>query len=112
MDFGRALHRGQHAVGSVSQREQLSAQGQEEFASAGRSGNLPVNFRGEKRSNLTHESKTDPDALRARKGADKKTKLSCSENLPVENRNGLIVSSTVWEATAERYAAIDEGFAG
>jgi transposase len=71
-------------------------------------GNPTVNFRGEKRSNQTHESGTDPDALLARKGAGKEAKLSYSGNLLVENRNGLIVSSLVWEATgtAERYAAM------
>ena len=71
-------------------------------------GNPTVNFRGEKRSNQTHESETDPDALLARKGAGKEAKLSYSGNLLVENRNGLIVSSLVWEATgtAERDAAM------
>src|SRR6202140_5439850 len=72
-------------------------------------GNPTVNFRGKKRSNQTHESKTDPDAHLARKGAGKEAKLSYSGNLLVENRNGLIVSSRVWEATgiAERYAALE-----
>ena len=67
-----------------------------------------MNFRGEKRSNQTHESGSDPDALLARKGAGKEAKLSYSGNLLVENRNGLIVSSLVWEATgtAERDAAM------
>ncbi len=71
-------------------------------------GNPTVNFRGEKRSNQTHESKTDPDALLARKSAGKEAKLSYCGNLLVENRNGLIVSSLVWEATgtAERDAAM------
>jgi transposase len=46
-------------------------------------GNPTVNFRGEKRSNQTHESKTDPDALLARKGAGKEAKLSYSGNLLV-----------------------------
>jgi hypothetical protein len=71
-------------------------------------GNPTVNFHGEKRSNQTHESKSDPDALLARKGAGKEAKLSYSGNLLVENRYGLIVSSTVWEATgtAERDAAM------
>jgi transposase len=71
-------------------------------------GNPTVNFRGEKRSNQTHESETDPDALLARKGAGKEAKLSYSGNLLIENRNGLIVSSLVWEATgtAERDAAM------
>jgi transposase len=71
-------------------------------------GNPTVNFHGEKRSNQTHESKSDPDALLARKGAGKEAKLSYSGNLLVENRHGLIVSSLVWEATgtAERHAAM------
>jgi transposase len=72
-------------------------------------GNPTVDFRGEQRSNATHESKSDPDALLARKGAGKEAKLSYCGNLLVENRNGLIVDSCVWEATgtAERYAALD-----
>jgi len=71
-------------------------------------GNPTVDFHGEKRSNQTHESKTDPDALLARKSAGKEAKLSYSGNLLVENRNGLILSSAVWEATgtAERDAAM------
>src|SRR4030095_14845630 len=71
-------------------------------------GNPTLNFHGEKRSNKTHESKSDPDALLARKSAGKEAKLSYSGNLLVENRHGLIVSSLVWEATgtAERDAAM------
>ena len=71
-------------------------------------GNPTVNFHGEKRSNKTHKSKSDPDALLARKSAGKEAKLSYSGNLLVENRHGLIVSSLVWEATgtAERDAAM------
>ena len=71
-------------------------------------GNPTVNFHGEKRSNQTHASKTDPDAKLARKGPGKEAKLSFSGNLLVENRNGLIVSSEVFEAngTAERDAAL------
>jgi transposase len=71
-------------------------------------GNPTVNFHGEKRSNQTHASKTDPDARLARKGPGKEAKLSFSANLLVENRNGLIVSSEVFEANgrAERDAAL------
>ncbi len=71
-------------------------------------GNPTVNFRGEKRSNETHESKTDPQALLARKGAGKESKLSYSGNLLVENRHGLIVDAEVFQAngTAERDAAL------
>jgi transposase len=71
-------------------------------------GNPTVDFHGEKRSNETHESKTDPDALLARKGPGKESKLSYSGNLLVENRNGLIVDAEVFQAngTAERDAAL------
>jgi transposase len=71
-------------------------------------GNPTVNFHGEKRSNRTHESKTDPDAKLARKGEGKEAKLSYNGNLLVENRNGLIVTTEVFEAsgTAERDAAL------
>jgi transposase len=71
-------------------------------------GNPTVNFRGERRSNETHESTTDPDALLARKSEGKESKLSYSGNLLVENRNGLIVDAEVFVAngTAERDAAL------
>jgi len=67
-----------------------------------------VNFHGEARCNETHESTTDPDALLARKGSGKEAKLSYNANLLVENRNGLIVNTEVFQAngTAERDAAL------
>jgi len=71
-------------------------------------GNPTVNFRGERRSNQTHASKTDPEARLARKSAGKESKLSYCGNLLVENRNGLIVDAEVFQAngTAERDAAL------
>jgi transposase len=71
-------------------------------------GNPSVDFHGEKRSNDTHESTTDPDALLARKGSGKEAKLSYNGNLLIENRNGLIVTTEVFQAngTAERDAAL------
>jgi transposase len=71
-------------------------------------GNPTVNFHGQKRSNQTHESTTDPDARLARKGSGKEAKLSFNSNLLVENRNGLIIDTETWEAngTAERDAAL------
>jgi transposase len=71
-------------------------------------GNPTVDFHGEKRSNETHESTTDPDALLARKGKGKEAKLSYNGNLLTENRNGLIMTTEVFQAngTAERDAAL------
>lgn len=70
--------------------------------------NAEVSFRGEKRSNETHESKTDPEARLARKGDGKEAKLSFSAHALMENRNGLLVDFRVAEAngTAERDQAL------
>ncbi len=71
-------------------------------------GNPTVNFHGDKRSNDTHASNTDPESQLARKGPGKEAKLSYSGNLLVENGNGLIVDAEVFQAngTAERDAAL------
>ena len=71
-------------------------------------GNPTVNFHGEKRSNETHESRTDADALLSRKGNGKEAKLNYNGNLLTENRNGLIVNTELFQAngTAERDAAL------
>ena len=71
-------------------------------------GNPTVNFHGEKRSNETHASTTDPESLLARKGQGKEAKLSYSGHLLVENKNGLIVDAEGLQAngTAERDAAL------
>ena len=70
--------------------------------------NPSVDFRGEKRSRETHESKTDPDALLFRKSQGTTAKLSYMGHLLMENRHGLIVDAQVTQATgtAEREAAI------
>ena len=66
-------------------------------------------FSGTKRSNDTHESKTDPDAKLMRKGRGKEAKLAYMAHLMTENRNGLIVDMRTTQAngTAERDAAAD-----
>ena len=70
-------------------------------------GNPTVNFRGERRSNATHESTTDPDARLARKKGQT-SHLAYLGHLLTENRNGLIVSAMLTQADgyAERAAAL------
>ena len=72
-------------------------------------GNPTVNFHGEKRSNDTHESTTDPEARLARKGAGHESKLAYCGNVLIENRNGLVVDTELVLAsgTAERDAAVE-----
>ena len=68
-----------------------------------------VDFHGQKRTNETHASRTDPQAKLYRKGRGKEAKLGHMAHVLSENRNGLIINITVSEAsgTAERSAALD-----
>jgi transposase len=70
-------------------------------------GNPTVNFRGEKRSNETHASKTDPEArLTRRKGHA--AHLSYEGHVLTENRHGLVVQAKLTQASgfAERETAL------
>ena len=71
--------------------------------------NAEVDFHGQKRTNATHASRTDPEAKLHRKGKGKEAKLSHMGHVLNENRNGLIVGIAATEAsgTAERAAALD-----
>jgi hypothetical protein len=77
--------------------------------------NAPADFRGEKRSNQTHQSTTDPDARLYRKGPGMEARLCFIGHGPMENRSGLIVDARLTRVSghAERLAALDmiEGFA-
>jgi transposase len=71
-------------------------------------GNPTVNFHGEKRSNDTHESMTDPDSRLARKSGGHEAKLAYCGNVIIENRHGLVVDTELLQCngTAERDAAL------
>jgi hypothetical protein len=73
---------------------------------AGRNGEQ--DFHGQRRSNDTHASTTDPDARLYRKGRGKEAKLSFMGHALMENRNGLIVGAVATRASghAERLAAL------
>jgi IS5 family transposase len=70
--------------------------------------NGEVDFKGEKRSNDTHESTTDPDARLYRKGRGMEAKLCFIGHGLMENRSALIVDTRVTTADghAERIAAL------
>ena len=72
-------------------------------------GNPTVNFRGEKRANDTHESKTDPQAKLWRKARGHEAKLCYMGHALMENRNGLAVAgkATLASGYAEREAALE-----
>jgi len=72
-------------------------------------GNADVDFRGEKRTNDTHESKTDPQARLFRKARGHEAKLCYMGHVLMENRNGLAVGgvATIASGYAEREAALE-----
>ncbi len=69
--------------------------------------NPEVDFHGERRSNATHQSTTDPEARLAKKGKGKEAKLCLMGHVLMENRNGMIVdvATTQPSGTAEVEAA-------
>jgi transposase len=71
-------------------------------------GNPTVNFHGERRSNATHASSTDPEARLMRKGNQREAKLSYQGHVLMENRHGLVVDACLTQAsgTAERETAL------
>jgi transposase len=76
---------------------------------AGGGRNAEVDFHGQKRSNQTHRSTTDPEALLARKSTGTPARLCYAGHLLMENRNALIVDAELTQADgyAERATAIE-----
>ncbi len=64
-------------------------------------GNPWVDFRGEKRSNATHQSTTDPEARLLRKGKGKEAKLVFMAHALMENRHGMLVDFQTTQATGK-----------
>jgi len=62
-------------------------------------GNPMVNFRGERRSNATHQSTTDAEARLAKKGRGKEAHLAYGAHALMENRHGVLVDFLITQAT-------------
>ncbi|MFA9462641.1 IS5 family transposase [Thiohalorhabdus methylotrophus] len=77
-------------------------------SSAGGGRNAPRDFRGEQRTNDTHQSSTDPGAKLYKKAPGQAARLAYLGHLTIENRNGLVVATELTPADgyAERDAAI------
>ncbi len=74
------------------------------FSGDGDAGNPSVDFRGERRSNATHQSSTDAEARLFRKGKGKEAKLVFMAHALMENRHRLLADFQISQAmgTAER----------
>jgi transposase len=70
--------------------------------------NAEADFHGQKRTNHTHASATDPEARIYRKGKGKEAKLCFMGHGLMENRHGLLVDAclTLADGHAERVAAL------
>jgi transposase len=66
---------------------------------SGSDGTGMVDFKGEKRSNKTHESSTDPEAKLMRKGNGQPAKLSFGAHALMENRSGLLIDLAITDST-------------
>jgi transposase len=91
----------------ASQKSFRRKDGEDEPPGPGRNGEK--DFKGEKRSNTTHASTTDPDARLYRKGGGQPAELCYLGHALMENRSGLIVGGVATRATgdAEPLAAIE-----
>ena len=81
--------------------------GSDEPPADGDGRNREVDFHGEKRSNDTHASTTDPEARLYRKGPGKEAKLCFMGHALMENRNGLVVDACLTPRRARRSATHD-----
>ena len=73
---------------------------------SGEDGTGMVDFRGEKRTNATHQLSTDPQAKLMRKGNGQPAKLSFGAQALMENRHGLLIDVRIGGATAAEVAAV------
>jgi transposase len=69
-------------------------------------GNPSVNFRGEKRSNQTHQSTTDPQAVLYRKGNGVESRLCFGAHVLMDNRHGLCAGIAVHNPIERREPAV------
>ena len=106
-------------IEAAASRKRFKARAGDPPPDDGDRGNPSVDFHGDRRANATHQSATDPEARRFRKGKGKEARLVFMAHALMEHRNGLLVDFPVSEATgtAERDAvpvllagARDRGF--
>ena len=98
----RALLGRRHADRGLGVDEELPAEGRLGRAAGRRAAGATreADFHGEKRSNETHASTTDPEARLYRKGPGKEAKLCFIGHALMENRNGLVVDACLTGPTA------------
>ena len=105
----RALQRGRHADPGLGLAQELRAEGRAAAGQTGSKSNPEVDFKGQKRSNATHASTTDPDSQLFTKSKKAEALPSFMGHVLMDNRSELAVDTRLTLATgkAEREAALD-----
>jgi transposase len=93
----------------ASQKSFVRKDGSDDEPRGGGGRNAERDFHGQRRSNETHESRTDPDCRNAKKSGGSEAKLAYLGHSVMENRHGLIVRAVASKAhgTAERDTALE-----
>ena len=96
------------AWASMKSFKPKAAEGDDDQPPASGGRNADVDFKGQKRSNETHQSTTDPEARLYRKGSGMEARLCFIGHTLMENRHGLVVDArlTAADGHAERNAAL------
>ena len=81
---------------SFKPRDSKSKDGDEGDGNDFKPSNPEVDFKGQKRSNDTHVSRTDAEAVLYRKGPGKEAKLGFGAHAMMENRNGLLAAMSIY----------------
>jgi len=97
------------SMASQKSLEPIDKEGDDDDTDAPSGRDAPANWHGQKRSNKTHRSTTDPEARLMRKGWGKEAHLCHSAHVLMENRSGLCLDVGIDEAngTAERDQALE-----
>jgi hypothetical protein len=83
----------------LGRTQEFQAQGDDSQIPSNDPGNLSVDFHGERRTNATDQSTTDPEARLARKGPGKEAKLCYFGHVLMEKRNGSVVNTRLTQAS-------------
>ena len=90
----RAFYGRRHADRGLGRTQEFQAQRRtDQQTPPDDPGNPSVDFHGERRTNATHQSTTDPEARLARKGSGKEAKLCYAGHVQMDNRHGLVVNT-------------------
>ncbi len=94
-------------IEALASLKSLKRRGEDAGPPEGGDGSGMRDWKGERRSNATHESATDPDAKLMRKGNGQPAKLAYGAHVLMDNRHGLCAEMALGDATEAEHRAAD-----